>query len=98
MTQRPSRRAAVALKYTATADNAPRITAKGHGPVAEKISALAKAHGIPMREDPNLLEVLVQLDLQQEIPPHLYQVVAELLAFVYRLNQQYHPRAIASRL
>ena len=91
---RDPRRAAVALKYNATTDNAPKITAKGHGLVADNIIALAKAHGIPMREDPNLVQVLAQLDLQQEIPPHLYKVIAELLAFVYRLNQQYRSPAL----
>jgi flagellar biosynthesis protein len=59
--------------------------------VAEKIIALAQEHGVPIREDPDLVQVLSQLDLQQEIPPTLYQVVAELLAFVYRLNQTYRP-------
>lgn len=86
-----TRRAAVALKYNATTDKAPQITAKGHGTVAEKIIALAQEHGVPIREDPDLVQVLSQLDLQQEIPPTLYQVVAELLAFVYRLNQTYRP-------
>jgi flagellar biosynthesis protein len=90
---RDPRREAVALKYNATTDNAPKITAKGRGLVADKIIALAQAHGIPMREDPNLVQVLAQLDLHQEIPPHLYKVVAELLAFVYRLNQQYRSPA-----
>jgi flagellar biosynthesis protein len=93
MTQQPpeTRRAAVALKYNATTDNAPKITATGQGRIADKIIALAREHGVPIREDPNLVQVLAQLNLQQEIPPQLYQVVAELLAFVYRLNQHYRP-------
>jgi flagellar biosynthesis protein len=84
-------RAAIALQYNAATHNAPRITATGQGLVAEKIIALAREHGVPIREDPNLVQVLAQLDLQQEIPPHLYVVVAELLAFVYQLNQRYPP-------
>jgi flagellar biosynthesis protein len=79
----------VALRYNTAKDHAPRITAKGQGEVAERIMALAKQHGIPMREDPDLIQALSQLDLQQEIPPSLYHVVAEILAFVYRLNQDY---------
>jgi flagellar biosynthesis protein len=91
MTQHPTetRRAAIALKYDAATDNAPRVVAKGRGLVAEKIIALAQAQGIPMREDPDLVQMLTQIDLDHEIPPTLYKVVAELLAFVYRLNQRY---------
>jgi flagellar biosynthesis protein len=91
MTHNPTdtRRAAVALKYDAATDNAPRIIAKGRGLVAEKIIALARERGIPMREDPDLVQMLTQIDLDQEIPPSLYKVVAELLAFVYRLSQSY---------
>jgi flagellar biosynthesis protein len=86
-----SRRAAVALQYNAATESAPIITAKGHGVVAEKIMTLAREHGVPLRQDPDLVQVLSQLDLRQEIPPSLYQVVAELLAFIYRLNNDYRP-------
>jgi flagellar biosynthesis protein len=86
-----SRRTAVALQYNAATDSAPIITAKGHGVVAEKIIALARDNGVPLRQDPDLVQVLSQLDLRQEIPPSLYQVVAELLAFIYRLNNDYRP-------
>jgi flagellar biosynthesis protein len=91
MTHYPAdtRRAAVALKYDAATDNAPRVIAKGRGLVAEKIIALAREQGIPMREDSDLVQMLTQIDLDREIPPSLYKVVAELLAFVYRLNQSY---------
>ena len=84
MTHNPAdtRRAAVALQYDAATDNAPRVIAKGRGQVAEKIMALAREHGIPMREDPELVQMLTQIDLDQTIPPSLYKVVAELLAFV----------------
>jgi flagellar biosynthesis protein len=84
-----TRHAAVALKYDTATDNAPRVIAKGRGLVAEKIMALAREQGIPMRQDPDLVQMLTQIDLDQEIPPSLYKVVAELLAFVYRLNQSY---------
>ena len=80
---------AVALRYAPREDRAPKLTAKGSGPVAEKIIALAKEHGIPMQEDPALVEVLSQLDFYEEIPPLVYGVVAEILAFLYSLNQKH---------
>ena len=77
---------AVALKYNKEKDAAPRITAKGRGFVAEKIVETARAHNIPLHEDKNLVQVLEALDLETEIPAELYRAVAEVLAFVYRLN------------
>jgi flagellar biosynthesis protein len=81
-----SKRRAAALRYRPEKDSAPRLTAKGSGTVAEKIIALARQQGIPVQEDPALLQVLAGLDLNQEIPPSVYLVVAEILAFVYRLS------------
>ncbi len=81
---------AVALRYTPREDRAPRMTAKGCGPVAEKIIALAREHKIPIREDRALVEVLSQLDFYEEIPPTVYGVVAEILAFIYSLNRKFH--------
>ena len=78
---------AVALKYQPKLDHAPKVIAKGKGKVAEKIIEIAKAHDIYIHDDPDLIEVLSQLDLNEEIPPDLYVVVAELLAFVYALNR-----------
>ena len=78
---------AVALKYKPGDDHAPRVTAKGTGRLAERIIEMARKHGIPVKDDPDLVEVLSRLDLHDQIPPELYVVVAELLAFVYRLNQ-----------
>ena len=79
-------RRAAALRYRSEKDSAPRLTAKGSGAVAEKIIALARQQGIPIQEDPALIQVLAGLDLNQEIPASIYLVVAEILAFVYRLN------------
>ncbi len=79
---------AVALKYKSGDDNAPRVTAKGAGLLAEKIIDIARKQGIPVKDDPDLVEVLSRLDLDEEIPPELYVVVAELLAFVYNLNRK----------
>jgi flagellar biosynthesis protein len=79
---------AIALQYQAEMDNAPKVTAKGKGKVAEKIIEIARQHGIYIHNDPDLIEVLARLDLNEEIPPDLYVVVAELLAFVYSLNSR----------
>lgn len=80
---------AVALKYHPGRDRAPRVTAKGQGSLAQKIIELARHHGVPIQEDPALVEVLAQLDFYQEIPPEVYLVVAEVLAFVYSMNQKW---------
>ena len=80
---------AVALKYTPKVDRAPKVTAKGSGLVAEKIIELAKKHRIPIQEDAALVQILSQLDFYQEIPPSVYAVVAEILAFIYSMNKKY---------
>ena len=77
---------AVALKYETEKDSAPRVVAKGRELIAEKIIETAKAHNVPLYEDKNLVQVLEALDIDTEIPPELYRAVAEVLAFVYRLN------------
>ena len=78
---------AVALKYQQKLDHAPKVVAKGMGKTAERIIEIAREHNIYIQDDPDLIEVLSQLDLNEEIPPDLYVVVAELLAFVYSLNR-----------
>ena len=83
---------AVALKYDRKKDGAPKVTAKGKGKVAEKIIELAKKHDIPIKDDPDLVEMLSSLDLNQEIPSEIYAVVAELLAFVYSMNSKRQPK------
>lgn len=88
---------AVALKYRPGEDEAPKLAAKGLGRVAEKILAMAREHGIPIKEDPDLVEILARLEIDQEVPPEVYVVVAEVLAFVYRANQSWKERLIAGR-
>ena len=78
---------AVALKYDQKKDNAPKVIAKGRGEIAEKIIEIAKAHNLPLYEDQNLVQILEALELEAEIPPDLYRAVAEVLAFIYRLNK-----------
>lgn len=82
------RKKAVALKYDRKADGAPKVTAKGKGKVAEKIIELAKKHDIPIKDDPDLIEVLSSLEIDEEIPSEIYVAVAELLAFVYSMNSK----------
>jgi flagellar biosynthesis protein len=79
---------AAAVSYDAAKDRAPRLVAKGSGNVADKIIEIARQHDIPMVKDENLVQVLEALDLNTEIPPELYRAVAEVLAFIYRLNSK----------
>lgn len=84
----PDRRhKAVALRYDAQRDQAPKVIAKGAGVIAERIQEIARQHGVAVHEDPDLVEALAQLDLDMEIPEHLYRAVAEVLAFVYQINR-----------
>jgi len=80
---------AVALSYDQHTDQAPRVVAKGQGLIAERILALAAENRIPVQEDKLLVDCLMALRLYEEIPPELYQVVAEILAFVYLINQRF---------
>jgi flagellar biosynthesis protein len=77
-------RRAAALRYDGR--DAPRVVATGRGLVAEKILEAARGAGVPLREDPVLMEALATLELEQEIPPELYRAVAEALAWAYRLS------------
>ncbi|ACN16762.1 FlhB1 [Desulforapulum autotrophicum HRM2] len=78
---------AVALKYDRAAGSSPKVTAKGSGIVAQKIIDIAEQHDVPVKKDPDLVEVLAGLDINQEIPQEIYVAVAELLAFVYSINK-----------
>lgn len=77
---------AAALKYDEEKDKAPKVVASGRGRIAERIVEIAKEHGIPIYEDPDLVELLLKVDIGDEIPPELYKAVAEVLAFIYRLR------------
>lgn len=91
MTRQNKKKKAVALRYDPQRDKVPAVAAKGTGKVAEKIIEIAEAHGIPVRSDPDLVQVLSKLDIEQEIPDDVYVAVAELLAFVYGLNGKKRP-------
>lgn len=81
---------AVALKY-AGGDSAPTVVAKGRGLIAEEIIARAREHGVFVHESPELVALLTQVDIDEHIPPQLYQAIAELLAWLYRLEHGENP-------
>ena len=91
MAPRASRRkprAALAIRYDTARDRAPRVVAKGKGEMAERILSLAREFGVPVHEDPELVEALARLEIEEQIPPELYQVMAEVLTFIYRTNKK----------
>ncbi|KAA9006373.1 FhlB domain-containing protein [Paenibacillus spiritus] len=79
---------AVALKYVPGQTEAPVVVAKGKGHLAEAILQRAKENGVAVQEDASLVEVLSKLDLDQQIPSELYQLVAEILSYVYRSDAE----------
>ncbi len=80
---------AVALLYDKKQSDAPRVVATGKGLVAEKIIETAREAGVHIHEDPDLVELLAKIPLGQEIPVELYQTIAEVLAFVYQINENF---------
>ena len=78
---------AVAMAYRAE-DGAPRVVAKGAGVSAEAIISLARESGVYVHQSPELVKLLMGIDLDSEIPPELYQAVAEILAWLYSLDQK----------
>jgi len=79
---------AVAVKYDEQSSNAPVLSAKGYGSIAEKIIEIARKNNITIYEDADMVEVLSKLDIGDEIPEYLYKAIAEILAFVYKLNKK----------
>jgi len=86
------RKAAIALRYDIDRDKAPLIIASGRGPVADEILRIAEDNKIPLYEDPELSKLLSKLELDSEIPPELYTLVAEVLFFVYKLDRMAEKR------
>ncbi|HHY74609.1 MAG TPA: EscU/YscU/HrcU family type III secretion system export apparatus switch protein [Bacillus bacterium] len=82
-----AKKEAVALSYDSPTDYAPKVIAKGRGEVANNILENAKKFNIPIQEDPTLVELLGQLEINETIPEELYQIVAELFAFIYRIDK-----------
>lgn len=81
-----ARRSAVALAYRST-DQAPRVVAKGRGLIADEIIRRAQEAGVFVHDSPELVALLMQVDLDARIPSQLYIAVAELLAWLYRLER-----------
>lgn len=81
-----AQQSAVALAYDGN-EAAPRVVAKGRGLMAQAIIERAHQHGVYVHESKELVALLMQMDLDQRIPPELYRAVAELLVWVYRLEQ-----------
>ena len=77
---------AIAIKYDQTQKKAPTIVAAGRGKLATKILSLAEEHKVPMIEDPKLSKLLTSIKIKTEIPPHLFKVVVEILAFIFYLE------------
>jgi flagellar biosynthesis protein len=84
------RAAAAALRYDPLGDEAPEILATGHGLVAEEILRIAKENDVPLHQDAALVEALARLDVTDVLPRELYAVVAEVLAYVFRLDEEVH--------
>lgn len=78
---------AIALAYQ-TGDIAPKVVARGRGLIAEEIIARAREHGVFVHESKELVALLMQVDLDHDIPPALYRAVAELLAWLYRIEAE----------
>ncbi|MER2262388.1 MAG: EscU/YscU/HrcU family type III secretion system export apparatus switch protein [Psychrobacillus sp.] len=82
------RKEAIALSYRPGQSDAPTVVAKGKGKIAENILEKASEHSVPIQEDASLVELLGKLDINQSIPEELYQAVAEVFAFVYRVDKE----------
>ena len=83
-----NKKKAVALGYNRSQDNAPKVLASGAGEIANKIIILAKEHDIPIKEDPDLIEILSKVEVDQEMPPNLYKAVAEIFSFLYKITNK----------
>ena len=83
------RRSAASLSYNQDKHPAPIVSAAGKGYVAEEIIKLAEEHKVPIVEDASLAELLAELNVNEAIPEELYQVVAEVFAFIYQADREY---------
>jgi flagellar biosynthesis protein len=83
-----NKKEAIALSYSSQETKAPVVIAKGRGDTAEKIVKLASQHEIPVQEDASLVHILSKLEIGESIPEELYEVVAELFAFIYQLDKE----------
>lgn len=87
-----SSKQAIALSYDEEKFTAPKVVAKGKGYVAENIIQAAKQNAVPIYQNKTLAAMLMAVDLDREIPPDLYKAIAEVLAYVYRMDQKAKPK------
>ncbi|PNR92498.1 EscU/YscU/HrcU family type III secretion system export apparatus switch protein [Petrotoga sp. 9PWA.NaAc.5.4] len=83
------KRKVVALRYKSGIDEAPKVVAKGMELIAEKIIEIAQKENIPIIKSEKAVEEFYGLDLEEEIPPELYDIAAEIIAFVYKMDNKY---------
>ena len=79
---------AVALRYNKESENAPKVVAKGSGKIADEIKRVAQESGVPISQNPDLVELLSFVELDSEISSELYGAVAEILSWVYKANEE----------
>ena len=77
---------AVALAHERRSSRPPKVVAGGRGRIAEQILAIAFAQGVPVREDADLAQLLTSIDIDSEIPAEVFAAVAEILTYVYQVN------------
>lgn len=82
------RPAAAALQYDPVKSEPPQVVAIGRGITAEEIVRIAREHNVPLYEDAGLVEALARLDISEVVPRELYAVVAEVLAYVFRVDAE----------
>ncbi|MDF2606379.1 MAG: type secretion system protein [Bacillales bacterium] len=82
------RKEAIALKYDVISENSPVVVAKGKGIIAENILSKAEENNIPIQRDDSLMEMLGNLEINEAIPEELYSVVAELFAYIYKIDKE----------
>jgi len=86
---------AVALHYNRGEDKVPRVVSSGRGAVAERILELAFAHGVKVREDADLAEILAAVEIGEQVPLAAFAAVAEILFYIYRANERHAAAASA---
>ncbi|TFB23226.1 hypothetical protein E3U55_05255 [Filobacillus milosensis] len=83
------RKEAIALRYDEEQDQAPKVVAKGQGLIAEEILERAENSNVPVYEDDALVQLMNEININEKIPEDLYQVVAEVFAFIYQTDKKY---------
>lgn len=93
-----SQKKAAVIKYDPEQDRAPRVVAHGRGLVAERLIEEAAKAELPMTQDPLLVEALLHIDLGSEVPPQLYQVIAEVLLLLQRAQREEEVKQLLSEM